>query len=32
MLEDAKLGWLTSRLKHDDPIPEPSAAIKNPAA
>ena len=24
MLEDAKLGWLTSRLKHGDPIPEPS--------
>lgn len=23
MLEDAKLGWLTSRHKHDDPIPEP---------
>jgi antitoxin HicB len=32
MLEDAKLGWLTSRLKHGDPIPEPSASIKNPAA
>lgn len=23
MLEDAKLGWLTSCLKHGDPIPEP---------
>jgi len=23
MLEDAKLGWLTSRLKHGDPIPDP---------
>jgi antitoxin HicB len=26
MLEDAKTGWLTSRLKHNDPIPEPQAA------
>lgn len=24
MLEDAKVGWLTSRLKHGDPIPEPT--------
>ncbi len=24
MLEDAKLGWFTSRLKHGDLIPEPS--------
>jgi predicted RNase H-like HicB family nuclease len=32
MLEDAKLGWLTSRLKHGDPIPEPTTSIKNPAA
>jgi antitoxin HicB len=23
MLDDAKIGWLTSRLKHGDPIPEP---------
>lgn len=27
MLEDAKLGWLTSRLKHDDPIPEPAEVM-----
>jgi antitoxin HicB len=26
MLEDAKVGWLTSRLKHNDPVPEPQAA------
>ena len=32
MLEDAKLGWLTSRLKHGDPIPEPSASVKHSAA
>ena len=25
MLEDAKIGWLTSRLKHSDPIPEPKS-------
>jgi antitoxin HicB len=25
MLEDAKIGWLTSRLKHGDPIPEPKS-------
>ena len=24
MLEDAKRGWLTSALAHNDPIPEPS--------
>lgn len=23
ILEDAKVGWLTSRYKHGDPIPEP---------
>lgn len=26
MLEDAKIGWLTSRLKHGDPVPEPRLA------
>lgn len=26
MLDDAKTGWFTSRLKHGDPIPEPSFA------
>jgi len=26
MLEDAKSGWFASRLKHDDPIPEPTFA------
>ena len=26
MLEDAKAGWLASRLKHGDPIPEPQVA------
>lgn len=24
MLEDAKLGWFSSSLKHGDPIPEPA--------
>jgi antitoxin HicB len=32
MLEDAKLAWLTSRLKHSDTIPEPSFSITNSAA
>jgi predicted RNase H-like HicB family nuclease len=32
MLEDAKIGWLTSRLKHGDPISEPSHLQKNSAA
>jgi antitoxin HicB len=32
MLEDAKLGWLSSRLKHNDPIPEPSQSLKGSAA
>jgi predicted RNase H-like HicB family nuclease len=32
VLEDAKLRWLTSRLKHGDPIPEPSLSIKSSAA
>lgn len=27
MLEDAKLGWLASRLKHGDPIPEPAEVM-----
>jgi predicted RNase H-like HicB family nuclease len=27
MLEDAKKGWLTSRLKHGDPIPEPAEVM-----
>ena len=27
MLEDAKPGWLTSRLKHGDPIPEPAEVM-----
>lgn len=26
MLDDAKMGWFISSLKHDDPIPEPSYA------
>lgn len=26
MLEDAKIGWFESALKHGDPIPEPSFA------
>lgn len=32
MLDDARLGWLTSRLKHGDPIPEPSLSIGSSAA
>ncbi len=32
MLEDAKMGWLTSRLKHGDPIAEPSDNEKHSAA
>lgn len=27
MLEDAKRGWITSRLKHGDPIPEPAEVM-----
>jgi len=26
MLEDAKMGWFASSLKHGDPIPEPTFA------
>lgn len=32
MLDDAKIGWLISRLKHGDPIPEPSHIQTNSAA
>lgn len=28
MLDDAKVGWLTSRLKHGDPIPEPLNPVR----
>ena len=30
MLEDAKIGWFSSRLKHGDPIPEPAFAEPTP--
>jgi antitoxin HicB len=32
LLEDAKLGWLNSRIKHGDPIPETKLDIKGSAA